>query len=380
MLQVAQSEKPKLSASKMALATIETPETEKNDPTSVHPKETSEHCAETESYRARLLKLEGTEYEAAKIGYEQLDALDGKDRVGNMGECRTGAWFAVHLQTGTVRVLSSSCRQRWCPLCVRAKVGVIVKNLVPWLKARPGPKFLTLTLKHSQESLDAQVTRLYGCFRELRRRKYWKSSVRSGVWFFQIKWSDKTDSWHPHLHCVLDAEYMPHKLLKQMWHEVTGDSTIVDIKAVRDPQKVAEYVARYAARPCNLADLNNWCKLQVMTALHGRRLCGKWGDCKDLQLSVKPADTKEEYVVVCHYSRLSDLCKISDFAKTIRTAFRDGSVLPLYTSKEAVTQAVQDMWDETRPEPPPIIPDPQLLLWDDNTPWQNVHNPYYFGI
>lgn len=173
---------------------------------------------------------------------------------------------------------------------------------------------------------------------------------------------------------------MPHRVLKEMWHEVTGDSTIVDIKAVRDPKKVAEYVARYAARPCNLADLNNWCKLQVMRALHGRRLCGKWGDCKDLQLSIKPADIKETYVVVCHYSRLSDLCQLSEFARKIRTAFRSGAVLDMYTTGPAIEQAVKDMWDQTRPEPPPIIPDPQLLLWPDDTPWLDNTNPNFFGI
>lgn len=363
----------------MALAPIQTTESSSGNPSSVHPKETSKHGPSNLSYREKLLLKVGEEYEAAKIGYEQLDAMDKRDRVGDMSECRTGAWFAIHLHTGTVRVLSSACRLRWCPLCVQAKSRIIARNVGDWLASCKGAKFLTLTLRHSNASLDSQVTRLYACFRALRRRKYIKSSIRAGVWFFQIKWIEETESWHPHLHCVLDAEFMPHKLLKQMWLEETGDSTIVDIRAVRDPQKVAEYVARYAAAPCKLSSLNNYCKLELMTALHGRRLCGKWGDHKDMQLFAKPANTSEEYVVICHYSRLSDLAEVSVIARTLREAYRLKVPLRFPTTRANCEQLLQEMRDEARPPPPAVVPDPQLLLFDDNTQCYPARYPVPYG-
>lgn len=361
----------------MALPPISNSNSMPDSFTSVHHKETTEHRHIELSYRETLILLDGEEYYAAQETYKRLDALDGKDRHGNMDDCRRGAWYAVHLQTGLVRVLSSSCRMRWCPLCVRTKVGVIVKNLTPWIQKRCGPKFLTLTLKHSRTSLDEQVTRLYACFQQLRRRKYWKENVRSGVWFFQVKVSKESGDWHPHLHCVLDAEYMPHKVLKTMWLDVTGDSTIVDIKAVRDPKKVAEYVARYAARPCNLKDLTEAHQTEVVETLHGRRLCGKWGDCKDLELTVKPASVGDEYVVVCDYGKLSDLCKISVFAEQIRTAYRTRQPLNLKTTKDNLDNCVSEMWAKTRPPPKVTLPDPELILWPDD---KEVPNCYTSGF
>jgi hypothetical protein len=194
------------------------------------------------------------------------------------------------------------------------------------------------------------------------------------VWFFQVKWISESESWHPHLHCVLDAEYLPHKTLKAIWLEITGDSSIVDIKAVRDPQKVAEYVARYAARPCKLKDLEPEQRIEVVQALHGRRLCGKWGDTEDLQLSVKSVDADSDYVTICDYSKLSDLCKISEFAVSIRYAYSTGEPVQFVHSKDNIQELLDEMWAKTRPPPDVPMIDPQLELWADDTAPSNCYS------
>ena len=321
----------------MALAPIKESESASESFPSVHHKETSQQNDPKQNYRQKLLISMEAEYAATETAYEQLDSVQRKNRLDALSECRSSAWYAVHLQSGLVRVLSSSCRLRWCPMSA---------------------KFLTLTLKHSDEDLSTQIIRLYACFSVLRRRVFINRSIRAGVWFFQIKWSEKSQQWHPHLHCVLDADFMPHKTLKALWKSVTGDSDIVDIRAVRDPSKVAEYVARYAARPCELAGLTNLQRLQVLLAMHGRRLCGKWGDADDLQLSRSSANIQDDYIIICPFSDLLRLSKISFFAESVRSSFVSGAALVGIKSRADLESRVELMYCQARGvirPPPPVV-------------------------
>lgn len=331
--------------------------------TSVHTKETTDPGPAQPTYRQNLILNCEKEHEATKRAYEEWDSLDEKERSEQLESCRSNAWFAVHMPTRTIRILSSACRLRWCALCSKTRSKTIVANLEPWLRSCRNPKFLTLTLKHSDESLQTQIIRLYACFSTLRKRRYLKASISGGVWFFQIKFSEKSQQWHPHLHCVLDAEYMPHATLKRHWHEVTGDSEIVDIRAVWDPKKTAEYVARYAARPAQLSKLTLSQALTVMWALHGRRLCGTWGSAKEIRLTPKPANTKDEYYSVCSFQDLLSLAKKSQFAEKIRVAFATNEPLDMVCSLEALQEQYDQMWNETREDipPPPSTSEPQLF-------------------
>lgn len=363
----------------MALALHEDDRESGDVSTSVHPQETKEQKPPEQTYRQKLLINLEAEYAATEKTYEQLDSIDVKRRVDELQECRTNAWFCFHLGSGTVRILSDACRLRWCPLCSKARSRIIVANLEPWLSKSRGAKFLTLTLRHTDDSLSDQIDRLYDAFKDLRRRKYIKDNVRGGVWFFQVKWIEESQQWHPHLHCALDAEYMPHKVLKQLWHSVTGDSDIVDIRAIRNPQKAAEYIARYAARPALLEPLNNWCRLVLVRALHGRRLCGKWGLEKSIRLSATKGDVRNEYVPICHFQELVKLSKSSDFAESIRVAWSTGKPVDCDQSRTGIEALVQGMWDKVRPPPVVTLSEKQGVLFDDTTGFIVGINPKHYG-
>jgi len=348
----------------MALATVGYPRTKPAALPSVHPQETTPPDLPKVGYRDSLIILCEDEYHATKQAYHQWDIEARKFRELELDDCRTNAWFAVHMPTRTVRILSSACRLRWCPLCSKSKAARIVGNLQPWLHLSKGSKFLTLTLKHSGESLDSQITRLYACFVTFRKRAYVNRSVRGGVWFFQIKYSGESRQWHPHLHCVLDAEYMPHKLLKEIWHKVTGDSDIVDIRAVRDKKKAAEYVARDAAKPSRLSDLTTSQAVEVMASMHGRRLCGTWGTAKSVKLTETPAAAREEYFSVCKYGDLLRLAKNSFFADKIRQAFVSKQPLDIVCSVESLSVLYDEMYADNRADLPPPPELFQPLLFD----------------
>jgi len=235
-----------------------------------------------------------TELSATRELYSHFESSTGVSRLENFDQCRTGAWFARNVHTGSVKVMSSSCKLRWCPMCSATRSWFLTQQVSKWLKIVVKPKFLTLTLAHTSAPLPDQVEHLYTCFRKFRKLNIMKRNVLGGVWFFQIKKSDKDGLWHPHLHCVIDSEYMDKFALSTAWATVTVTSKIIDIKKVDDKDKMAEYVARYAARPSLLSTLSLSDRNVLFESLHGRRLVGTWGSARSISLRpAKPPDAKD---------------------------------------------------------------------------------------
>jgi len=215
-----------------------------------------------------------SEWLAAESLYELFPGVSRQSRLSVFRDCRTWAWFTRETETGMVRVASSTCKLRWCPLCANAKSNYIARNCEDWLKVQRQPKMLTLTLKHSNAPLEHQIDSLYKSFRKLRLSKLFKKQVYGGIWFFQIKRSKTDDLWHPHLHCLISSEYLPQRLLSKMWYKITLTSNVVDIRSIRDFGTASKEVARYCARPCRLSELSNEDMSAVFEAFSGRRISG----------------------------------------------------------------------------------------------------------
>jgi hypothetical protein len=81
------------------------------------------------------------------------------------------------------------------------------------------------------------------------------------------------------------GSFFPQKDLSAEWYAVTGDSSVVHIEIVRDPGKVAGYVAKYSAKP-----LDAWtagqtdCLQEIVLALKGRRLFTTFGSWRGVDL------------------------------------------------------------------------------------------------
>jgi len=249
----------------------------------VHTQETSLHPEPT--YRGRLLDGCMDEFVATFNMYADVDTTEHTERAMKLYSCRNEAWFIVNQHTRKVGIASNACRLKWCPLCSKSKSNYVAECVHKWLKQIKEPKFLTLTLKHSDTCLAEQVKRLYASFRELRRFQSIKKAMRGGIWFFQITYNKSFSQWHPHLHVLLDSAYMAHSYLSQTWKRITTDSIVVDIRTVTDLEDAAWYVSRYVARPCKLASLLKNARRELFFGLHHRRLCGTFGNAKGTKLS-----------------------------------------------------------------------------------------------
>jgi hypothetical protein len=162
-------------------------------------------------------------------------------------------------------------------------------------------RFATLTLKHSADPLAVQVTRLYRSFQKLRARTAWQSHVDGGCVFIEVKWIATSQQWHPHLHAILHGRYFPKQLLSSLWHSVTGDSMISDIRAISDEGKIADYVAKYAGKSVNDTFLNRPELLdEVVECFRARRLCHTFGTWRGLKLTESPSDRDWEAIGSFH--------------------------------------------------------------------------------
>lgn len=292
------------------------------------------------SLRRYLSKDNSDEIEAARQVYELLGGRSSSSRLENFDHCKTRSWFTRHVDTGEVKVMSSSCKLRWCPLCSNARKYFLAKQVKEWLVEVDKPKFLTLTLKHSHNDLTSQVDHLYQSFRKLRLMNEYKKLFKGGVWFFQIKKSEADGLWHPHLHCVIESKFVEFDKLWRNWLLITGTSKIVDIRIVKEQDEIAEYVARYAARPSDLAKLAVSDRLELVTALHGRRLVGTWGSARGISLSPSKPHDSDRWKNVGSWWLVATMYGTDIRAKKIWNAFRLSKVL----AKEDSLHEFENEW------------------------------------
>lgn len=328
--------------------------------TLVHTEETSAHRPREVPYRQwyELKHPEGI-LEAVQL-YLELDRLHETHKTENLFACRTRAWFTREVTTNQVRVISNACRLRWCPFCQAAKAKLVSMNTAAWLKGKGHPKLLTLTLKHSDAPLDFQIKSLYGFFKSLRRSKLWKSLVRGGVWFFQLTRPTTTNQWHPHLHVLLDSDFIPVSALSDIWQEITSSSFVVDVRAIWTPDTAASHVARYVARPADLSKLEMPDKINVIEATKGLHLAGTFGNAKGVRLTNQKVKGETQFVKLGSWSQLLAWAQFDENALHIVEAWQTGEPIPEDCNCQHIDDFINDAarWTDlkfTVDPPPPLL-------------------------
>lgn len=140
------------------------------------------------------------------------------------------------------------------------------------------PKFLTLTLQKNVGNLQSRLMNLW----EMRKTLFYY--LTRGVPYGKNGKKKKyvIRSWcgiiEPpnHVHIVVDCEFIPSDLISKVWHTVTGDSYIVDIREVdrSDLRKVAGYITKYMTKAGQWAGMN-------LDLLEGFHLIASWGLAND---------------------------------------------------------------------------------------------------
>jgi hypothetical protein len=208
----------------------------------------------------------------------------------NCGSC---LFAKVSSTKDDFKLCANHCHSRWCVPCANSRAATIAHNVRDILHRHPA-RFITLTLRHSHNTLADQLSRLFTCFTQMRRREAWKSAIRGGAAFIELKISERDGLWHVHLHILAETPWFDQKTLSREWYAVTGDSSIVDIRPIPNHDHVARYVTKYVTKPADSSVFATPGKLdEMIVALRGRHLCFTFGAWHKLKLAHVPATDKD---------------------------------------------------------------------------------------
>lgn len=310
------------------------------------------------------------ELAAAESAYDAFDVVHSGDHYYRLLDCRTAWFFSWNKVTDATITIANACGLRWCPQCAQARANWLSHQVRTWYKTARKPKLLTLTLRHSDTPLKEQVTFLYRCFRRLRLAKFMSSRIRGGIWFLQVKWILKTDGWHPHIHALLDAEFIPQPEIKARWAKLTKDSDIVDIRPCYSPDSAAHHVARYATKPGTLSSVPPERRLELLEAVHARKIVGTWGTATTISLSPPKAKDKDDWIRIGSWKHVHYLAQTSAAARAVILSAATGLTVPghvvrqLFPQTEIEHPELKDrhgceylkssIWDPLYPEPPNV--------------------------
>jgi hypothetical protein len=176
---------------------------------------------------------------------------------------------------------------------MRAKANLLANNLRNRLAEKPDGRyrFITLTIRHSEDPLTEQLRHLYDSFKRLRASKLWRRTQRGGAAMLEVKWSEETRRWHPHLHIVAEGDYCNKHDLSEAWHTASGDSFVADIRKLDSERDAAHYVAKYVTKGTSANVWNDRSAAQEwVVATAGLRGCTTYGTWRGFKLLQKPKD------------------------------------------------------------------------------------------
>jgi hypothetical protein len=205
------------------------------------------------------------------------------------------------------RVRSMRCKNRFCPACGVERARMVAQA-VGAKCAGDLVRFVTLTVRHKDEPLNVLLKKLLDSFKRLRRTPEWMRAVKGGIGFVEVKYGT---GWHPHLHLLVTGWYLPHEELSRAWLRCTKDSTIVDIRAVKDRKEVVYYVAKYAGKPLAHEVVREHDRLtEVIEVLSKRKLVFTFGAWRGWR--VKDEEKKCTWVDVAPLHVVMDRAELGD--------------------------------------------------------------------
>jgi hypothetical protein len=251
------------------------------------------------------------------------------------------------------RIAGSACHHRFCNPCATERARTVSKNVIERIGSNR-VRFITFTLRHAGEPLRELLDRLYASFKLMQRTRLWKRHVTGGVGFLEVKYSDRSESWHPHFHVLVEGKYIDKSLLQAAWFTITGDSYVVDIRLPKGKRNVAHYVAKYASKPLNRSFLHQRVLLdEAILAVKRRRLCTTFGGWRGVLLVVKPDE-----------GGWTNVGPLTDWIRRAVNGDENarGILDQIDSARASVCYRLAPIIEPRPPPSPPPPKDPQLLL------------------
>lgn len=141
-------------------------------------------------------------------------------------------------------------------------------------------KHLTLTIKNDT-NLKRMVKHLLASFRRMRNRKAFKAKIVGGA--FVIELTKTGNTWHAHLHIVIQSHKVDWELLRDMWLKCSKGSRGVYIRNI-PPDQAVHYLTKYITK----SDLSLDDQLVATELLKNYRLFNPFGSWYAVNLEYVP--------------------------------------------------------------------------------------------
>ena len=224
------------------------------------------------------------ELDANSIPLPDAEAELAKRCSVNLAGCANYLVFNDYYTIGQQKLVKAfTCKQHLlCPFCAARRsakqMAAYVEKIDHVTQADKSlkPIMITLTVKNGLDLTERFIHLQKSFQRLIERRRDWLKKGRGRTEFrkldgalysFEFTYSQE-QGWHPHVHMVaLAHDWIDREALSKEWHEVTGDSFIVDVRKIRsrstneadsDLMSGLAEVLKYALKFSDLEDLQVW--------------------------------------------------------------------------------------------------------------------------
>jgi hypothetical protein len=172
--------------------------------------------------------------------------------------------------------LAESCKSRVCPDCQKRHAAKMrrefVKLIGSWRK-RPGQAVMLLTLTFRSSGgriVGSDIRRGFREVRKLVREFYPKSAGCGAIGVAEIGGHNNL-----HVHLIVGGGFVSQRALSERWLRITGNSYVVDIRAVRGVARAVGYVLKYMGKVPDYVDPVSY--VDLLRALKGTRRMHTFG-------------------------------------------------------------------------------------------------------
>ena len=187
-----------------------------------------------------------------------------------------------------------------CPLCAIRRGSKAVAAYMQKVEAvtleNPTlkPYLVTLTVKNGDD-LEERHSHLRKCNKKMMKARRHALEGQKHVEFakavggvFSIELTNRGKGWHPHIHMVWFCYTAPDAFkLSQEWHDITGDSFIVDVSPISDMASGFVEVLKYALKFSDLSLEDNYHAFEILS---GQRLMDSFGILRGVEIPEELTD------------------------------------------------------------------------------------------
>jgi plasmid rolling circle replication initiator protein Rep len=238
-----------------------------------------------------------------------------------------GSWlvFRHFFRIGEYRMIGGcTCKKHLlCALCAMRRSAKLAKNMTDKIMFALGkhpqsiPVMISLTVKNGASLEDRYSHLSVNLSRLLHKRRNELSGLKTSTVFsllqggagsFEFKRGSGSNMWHPHCHMIalVDTSTNLQELqenISQEWHEITGDSFVVDVRPVRfdDEETLFKSVCEVCKYALKFNELSFDDQVHAFEVLSGRRLVFSFGCLWGIKLPDDLHDTIEDELALQPY-------------------------------------------------------------------------------